>query len=56
MSFKVSVAALSDVGCVRKNNEDAYGYDSARNLFVVCDGVGGTLVVVALSRLSRQGT
>ena len=41
MSFKVSVAALSDVGCVRKNNEDAYGYDSARNLFVVCDGVGG---------------
>ncbi len=41
MSFKVSVAALSDVGCVRKNNEDAYGYDSVRNLFVVCDGVGG---------------
>jgi protein phosphatase len=41
VSLKVSVAALSDVGCVRKNNEDAYGFDSTRNLFVVCDGVGG---------------
>ena len=41
MSLKVSVAALSDIGCVRKNNEDAYGYDAARDLFVVCDGVGG---------------
>lgn len=41
MSLKVSVAALSDVGCIRKNNEDAFGYDSARNLFIVCDGVGG---------------
>ena len=41
MSLKISVAALSDIGCVRKNNEDAYGYDSMRNLFVVCDGVGG---------------
>jgi serine/threonine protein phosphatase PrpC len=41
VSLKVSVAALSDVGCVRKNNEDAYGYDTIRNLFIVCDGVGG---------------
>jgi PPM family protein phosphatase len=38
----VEIAALSDVGCVRKNNEDAFGYDSVENLFVVCDGVGGT--------------
>jgi protein phosphatase len=37
----VSVAALSDIGCVRTNNEDAYGYDPVRNLFIVCDGVGG---------------
>lgn len=41
MSLKVAVAALSDVGCVRKNNEDFFGYDAARNLYVVCDGVGG---------------
>jgi serine/threonine protein phosphatase PrpC len=41
VSLKVSVAALSDVGCVRKNNEDAYGYDLVRSLFIVCDGVGG---------------
>jgi serine/threonine protein phosphatase PrpC len=39
--LKVAVAALSNVGCVRTNNEDSFGYDSARNLFVVCDGVGG---------------
>jgi serine/threonine protein phosphatase PrpC len=41
VSLKVAVAALSDVGCIRKNNEDFFGYDAARNLYVVCDGVGG---------------
>jgi protein phosphatase len=39
---RVEIAALSDVGCVRKNNEDAFGYDPALGLFIVCDGVGGT--------------
>jgi serine/threonine protein phosphatase PrpC len=35
------VAALSDVGCRRTNNEDSFGYDLAQQLFVVCDGMGG---------------
>ena len=35
------VDALSDVGCVRTNNEDAYGYDSDLGIFVICDGMGG---------------
>jgi len=38
---KMDVAALSDVGCVRANNEDSFGYDSAHGLHVVCDGMGG---------------
>lgn len=37
----IAVSALSDVGCVRTNNEDAYGYDSELGIFVICDGMGG---------------
>ena len=38
---RLVVSALSDVGCVRTNNEDAYGYDSELGIFVICDGMGG---------------
>ena len=38
---KVAYAALSDVGCVRTNNEDYFGVDPVRQVFVVCDGMGG---------------
>jgi protein phosphatase len=41
LSDQIQVAALSDVGCVRTNNEDNFGYDPANNLYVVCDGMGG---------------
>jgi serine/threonine protein phosphatase PrpC len=34
-------AALSDIGRVRKNNEDRYLHDEAAMLFGVADGVGG---------------
>jgi len=37
----VEVAAISDIGCHRANNEDNFGYDLASQLFVVCDGMGG---------------
>jgi serine/threonine protein phosphatase PrpC len=37
----LAVTALSDVGCVRTNNEDAYGYDPELGIFVICDGMGG---------------
>jgi protein phosphatase len=39
--IRVSVSALSDVGCVRTNNEDAFGYDEGLGIYVVCDGMGG---------------
>src|SRR6202012_1774360 len=35
------IDALSDVGCVRTNNEDAFGYDLELGIFVICDGMGG---------------
>ena len=41
MPSTLEVAALSDMGCVRKNNEDNFGYDAANGVYVVCDGMGG---------------
>jgi protein phosphatase len=41
MSLTVQVAGKSDLGCVRTNNEDNFGYDTRYGVFVVCDGMGG---------------
>jgi len=40
-ALKIDVVAESDVGCVRTNNEDSFGYDLEARIFVVCDGMGG---------------
>lgn len=39
--MRIEVSALSDIGCVRTNNEDSFGYSEAQGLYVVCDGMGG---------------
>jgi serine/threonine protein phosphatase PrpC len=41
MPFVIQTAAKTDVGLVRTNNEDNFGYDSRHGIFVVCDGMGG---------------
>ena len=41
MSLTVEVAAKTDVGCVRTNNEDNLGYDARHGIYIVCDGMGG---------------
>jgi protein phosphatase len=41
MRLSIQVAGRTDVGLVRSNNEDNLGYDTARGVFVVCDGMGG---------------
>jgi len=39
--LRIAASALSDVGCVRTNNEDSFGYDETLGIYVVCDGMGG---------------
>ena len=41
MEIRIRAAAASDIGRRRRTNEDAFGFDLDRGLFVVCDGVGG---------------
>src|SRR5258708_38304313 len=41
MPLAVEVAGKTDVGSVRVNNEDNFGYDARYGIFVVCDGMGG---------------
>ena len=42
MEIRIQAAGASDVGRTRRTNEDAFGFDFERSLFVVCDGVGGS--------------
>jgi protein phosphatase len=41
MALAVEVAGKTDIGCVRANNEDNFGFDARYGIFVVCDGMGG---------------
>jgi len=51
MSLDVQVAGLTDVGCVRTNNEDNFGYDQRCHIYVVCDGMGGAAAGEVASKL-----
>ena len=51
MSLTSEVAGRTDLGCVRKNNEDNLGWDQRLSLYVVCDGMGGALAGEVASKM-----
>lgn len=48
------LACRTDVGRVRKNNEDNFAQDKARGLFVVCDGMGGHNAGEVASKIASE--
>src|SRR5438046_7502034 len=51
MALALEVAGKTDVGCVRANNEDNFGFDSRYGIFVVCDGMGGQAACEVASKM-----
>jgi serine/threonine protein phosphatase PrpC len=54
MHLVIQAAGKTDVGPVRTNNEDNFGYDVRHGIFVVCDGVGGQAAGEVASKIAVE--
>ncbi len=45
---------MTDIGVVRANNEDNFGYDVRHGIFVVCDGMGGQAAGELASKIAVE--
>ena len=54
MKITIQAAAKTDVGLVRTNNEDNFGYDVRNGIFVVCDGMGGQAAGEMASKIAVE--